>query len=82
LSLSERTRNSEVLESFVAYARAHPEQRFWQALLNWSGFRFILVSDLPPRYFDTPEGYARIDNDGKQVQANLRDTWSFERRDG
>jgi hypothetical protein len=41
------TRNSEVLASFVAYCTAHPDQRFYQALLNWSGVPFILVSDRP-----------------------------------
>lgn len=41
-----RTRNSEVLESFVAYCKANPSQRFWQALRNWSSYNFIYVSDL------------------------------------
>jgi hypothetical protein len=39
------TRNSFVLSSFVAYCEKHPEQRFWQALRNWSGCNFIYVSD-------------------------------------
>lgn len=38
------TRNSEVLASFVEYCRAHPSERFWQALRNWSGRSFILAS--------------------------------------
>lgn len=38
------TRNSEVLASFVEYCRAHPTERFWQALRNWSGRSFILAS--------------------------------------
>lgn len=29
-------KNQEELNSFVEYCTAHPEQRFWQALLNWS----------------------------------------------
>ena len=32
------TRNSKVLASFVAYCKANPSQRFWQALRNWSKF--------------------------------------------
>ncbi len=40
-----RTRNSEALNSFVAYCRAHPTWRFWQALRNWSSFGFILGAD-------------------------------------
>jgi hypothetical protein len=41
------TRNSEVLASFVAYCTAHPSERFYQALLNWSKVPFILVSNVP-----------------------------------
>ena len=39
-----KTRNSEVLAAFVAYCKANPSQRFWQALLNWSGCDFIFAS--------------------------------------
>ncbi|HXQ38133.1 MAG TPA: hypothetical protein VN843_29280 [Anaerolineales bacterium] len=42
------TRNSAVLEDFVAYCKAHPQLRFWQALLNWSGLPFIITSSHPP----------------------------------
>jgi len=42
---SQHTRNSEVLEQFVRYCKAHPEERFWQALRNWSGYGFILATD-------------------------------------
>ncbi len=38
-------RHSDVLADFVAYCEAHPTQRFWQALRNWSGHNFILASD-------------------------------------
>ena len=41
------TRNSVPLESFSQYCVDHPEQRFWQALRNWSGYSFIYVSDEP-----------------------------------
>lgn len=40
------TRNSEVLASFVAYCKANPELRFWQALLNWSNLGFIIHSNV------------------------------------
>ena len=42
-----RTRNNEVLQSFVDYCNANPELRFWQALKNWSGYRFIFSSNIP-----------------------------------
>ena len=34
-------KNKDLLASFSAYCKAHPEQRFWQALRNWSAFAFI-----------------------------------------
>lgn len=34
----EKTRNSEALESFTRYCQQNPDQRFWQALRNWSRF--------------------------------------------
>lgn len=39
-----KTRNSEVLASFVAYCETHPEERFWQALRNWAGISFLAAS--------------------------------------
>ena len=38
------TRHEAVLKSFVGYCEAHPNERFWQALRNWSGFPFIFVA--------------------------------------
>ena len=31
----------KLLESFTAYCKKYPEQRFWQALCNWSGSHSI-----------------------------------------
>ena len=33
------------LEEFTKYCESHPEERFWQALRNWSGFAKILVTN-------------------------------------
>ncbi len=41
------TRNSAALASFVAYCEANPEQRFWQALRNWSGHDYVATIDVP-----------------------------------
>lgn len=30
------SKNEKVLASFVAYCKANPSQRFWQALRNWA----------------------------------------------
>jgi hypothetical protein len=45
------TRNSEVLASFVEYCQKNPQERFWQALRNWTGYNFIYVSNVPPYSF-------------------------------
>jgi hypothetical protein len=40
-------RNEEVLYDFKKYCEEHPEERFWQALRNWSNYEFIYVSNKP-----------------------------------
>jgi hypothetical protein len=44
--------NKDTLGSFIAYCCNHPEERFWQALRNWAGFRCILVSNECPVFND------------------------------
>ena len=36
------TRNSRALNDFITYCYAHPQERFWQALRNWSDYNFIV----------------------------------------
>ena len=43
-----KSRNKESLKSFIEYCALHPDERFWQALRNWSGWPFIVVSEHPP----------------------------------
>lgn len=38
-------KNRKLLESFTAYCKENPDQRFWQALRNWAGVAFILTTD-------------------------------------
>jgi hypothetical protein len=64
-----KTRNSEVLADFVAYCKAHPQERFWQALRNWVGASFVLVSSFGPMGNHCNRKYQE-------------DTFSWERRDG
>lgn len=53
------------LADFVAYCAAHPTDRFWQALRNWSGRNFVFVSDARPEieglddtfYWNGRQGY-------------------------
>lgn len=40
--------NCCVLHSFVQYCEAHSEERFWQALRNWSGKKFIFAGSGEP----------------------------------
>ena len=40
-----KSKNKKILDSFVKYCNTHPNERFWQALRDWSGFKFIYVSD-------------------------------------
>ncbi len=39
------SKNKKLLESFVKYCGEHPDERFWQALRNWSDFNFIWESN-------------------------------------
>lgn len=48
-------RNSAVLTEFAEYCRAHPQERFWQALRNWSNYHYLIVSNLAPG----EKGFAR-----------------------
>lgn len=44
---SKPSRAVKAAESFLAYCKANPDQRFWQALRNWSKFNFVGVSINP-----------------------------------
>lgn len=61
-----KTENFELLESFIKYCQENPEQRFWQALRNWSGHSFVLVSE--------ESNHGDIED--------IVDTFYFEGRDG
>ncbi len=42
---NKNTRNGLKLQSFIDYMNQYPDERFWQALRNWSGSSFILKAD-------------------------------------
>lgn len=51
-----KSKNKKLRKEFIQYCKDNPEQRFWQALRNWSGYPFILVSKVMPtdkNYMDT-----------------------------
>ena len=37
-------KSKKQLNSFIKYCENHKEERFWQALTNWSKYNFILGS--------------------------------------
>ncbi len=37
-------RSRDTLSSFIRYCVRHPDERFWQALRNWSGYNFIYAA--------------------------------------
>lgn len=43
-------KSEKLLESFTAHCKSYPEERFWQALRNWSGHNFILASESPAKH--------------------------------
>jgi len=40
---TQNIRSRGPLTSFIRYCVTHPEERFWQSLLNWSKYRFIFL---------------------------------------
>lgn len=45
-------KSEQKLKSFVEYCQSHPQERFWQALRNWSEANFILTSKVAPHEMD------------------------------
>ena len=41
-------RSAETKKEFVKYLMSHPEQRFWQAVRNFSEYSFIVGSNVTP----------------------------------
>jgi hypothetical protein len=38
-------KSAHLLAEFVAYCMTHPEDSFWKALRDWSGYKYILASN-------------------------------------
>jgi hypothetical protein len=45
--MKDKSKNISRLQSFTKYCQEHSEERFWQALRNWSGYKFIYGSMKP-----------------------------------
>ena len=60
-------KSRDLLEDFTAYCNEHQSERFWQALRNWCGYGFVLVSNSPDAkslakdtfYWDARNGMTR-----------------------
>ena len=40
-----KVESAKLLKEFIKYCRAHPGERFWQSLRNWSNVYAIYQSD-------------------------------------
>lgn len=38
-----KSQNAALLNDFIGYCEKHPQERFWQALRNWSSWSYILA---------------------------------------
>lgn len=61
-----KNKNKEQLDSFTKYCELYPEQRFWQALRNWSGVYAIYKSNSP---------YESLESLPENLQHILKDTY-------
>ena len=47
------SKNKKTLQSFIKYCEEHPEERFWQALCNWSKLFIYARNELGEDLQDT-----------------------------
>ena len=64
----DRVESKKLLDDFAAYCEDHPSERFWQAIRNWSGYNFILVSKINDGDFETQDTFYWKTRDGKEVR--------------
>ena len=64
-------KSRKMLWSFIDYCVCHKEERFWQALRNWSGYAFIWGSHI----FPDP------DSGAEWIEACLEDTFYKENKE-
>lgn len=43
-----KIRSEKTKKDFIKYLEKHPGERFWQAVRNFSGYSFIIASDIFP----------------------------------
>jgi hypothetical protein len=67
-----KTRNSGVLADFVKYCQEHPDERFWQALRNWSGYYAIMA--LSRSYKGVTGGHATTQHDTFYIEGKRHES--------
>lgn len=66
-------KSEKLLSDFIWYCQSHPEERFWQALKNWSGYHFIRACEV--KYLPVPEPNPLMQSGYSE---NMYDTFHFE----
>jgi len=41
-----KNKNQKLLKNFIKYCEKHPNERFWQALRNWSSFGAVYGGEI------------------------------------
>ena len=67
--MANTVRSEKTKIAFLKYLEEHPNERFWQSIRNFSGYAFILASDVLPNegqvdtfYFEEKNGPGEEDD--------------------
>lgn len=72
-------KNKEKLASFIKYCLDHPEEKFWQALRNWSNYYFIFTwRPRQPLRLNNKDGNYYVDGLEELSKLGLEDTFYFD----
>ena len=65
-----KSKNRAVLNDFIEHCVSHPDERFWQALRNWSDNHMILIFNA-----------SKLGGLPENQPENIKDTFYFEGKD-
>jgi hypothetical protein len=71
-------KNGGKLVDFVDYCLNHPNERFWQALRNWSGYHFLFAWRPKTAITLNDDGGNDAEGIGELLQKGLEDTFYWE----
>ena len=72
-----KNKNRKELLSFIEYCLEHPEERFWQAIRNWSQYSFIFAWK-PDNLGMQDDGNFKSDGLEEITKMGLEDTFYWE----